>query len=406
MPASPTHDPHGDRGVVAAVRHATHDFGGWLAHVLAAAAAELGSTDALTAGRPGVLGGRARPAAGQGHRRLGRRAPAPTTDGRRATVTARPTALRSRRAGPRRRRRRAPPELRCVAALAYAVAGWPVLPAAHPDRAAAAARAGAPACASAGKHPRTRHGLQRRQHRPGSRSPRGGRAGRTPTSASAPATLVVLDVDGPDGARSLAELEAAHEPLPATRRAQTARGEHLYFHAAGHAIASSAGRLGPGLDVRGRGGYIVAPPSRHATGHRYAWTTSARRSRRCPPGSPRLLTSARAAARARALPAGRRGRRRRARAPLPAGRARRRARATSRARRSARATRRSTAPPSGSANSPAPASASADAARRRTPATPPSAPASSDIEARATIASGLGAGQRHPRPLPAPRRVA
>jgi hypothetical protein len=30
-----------------------HDFGGWLAHVLAAAAAELGSTDALTAGRPG-----------------------------------------------------------------------------------------------------------------------------------------------------------------------------------------------------------------------------------------------------------------------------------------------------------------------------------------------------------------
>jgi hypothetical protein len=30
-----------------------HDFGDWLAHVLAAAAAELGSTDALTAGRPG-----------------------------------------------------------------------------------------------------------------------------------------------------------------------------------------------------------------------------------------------------------------------------------------------------------------------------------------------------------------
>jgi hypothetical protein len=31
-----------------------HDFGGWLAHVLASAAAELGSTDALTAGRPGA----------------------------------------------------------------------------------------------------------------------------------------------------------------------------------------------------------------------------------------------------------------------------------------------------------------------------------------------------------------
>jgi hypothetical protein len=38
--------------VVDAVRD-EHDFGGWLAGVLATAAAELGSTAALTAGRPG-----------------------------------------------------------------------------------------------------------------------------------------------------------------------------------------------------------------------------------------------------------------------------------------------------------------------------------------------------------------
>jgi hypothetical protein len=39
-----------------AVLHAVrdeHDFGGWLASVLASVAAELGSTFALTAGRPG-----------------------------------------------------------------------------------------------------------------------------------------------------------------------------------------------------------------------------------------------------------------------------------------------------------------------------------------------------------------
>ena len=39
-----------------AVLHAVrdeHDFGGWLASVLASVAAELGSTSALTAGRPG-----------------------------------------------------------------------------------------------------------------------------------------------------------------------------------------------------------------------------------------------------------------------------------------------------------------------------------------------------------------
>jgi hypothetical protein len=38
--------------VTAAVR-AEHDFGGWLSLVLVRAAAQLGSLDALTAGRPG-----------------------------------------------------------------------------------------------------------------------------------------------------------------------------------------------------------------------------------------------------------------------------------------------------------------------------------------------------------------
>lgn len=38
--------------ILAAAR-AEHDFGGWLAAVLADVAAELGSSDALTAGRPG-----------------------------------------------------------------------------------------------------------------------------------------------------------------------------------------------------------------------------------------------------------------------------------------------------------------------------------------------------------------
>ena len=40
------------RAVLEAAR-SEHDFGGWLAHVLAAAAADLGSTDSLTTGRPG-----------------------------------------------------------------------------------------------------------------------------------------------------------------------------------------------------------------------------------------------------------------------------------------------------------------------------------------------------------------
>ncbi|HEY1713113.1 MAG TPA: hypothetical protein VGG07_09425 [Solirubrobacteraceae bacterium] len=49
------HDSYTDRATTAVV-HAVrieHDFGGWLARVLAIAAAELGSTAALTSNRPG-----------------------------------------------------------------------------------------------------------------------------------------------------------------------------------------------------------------------------------------------------------------------------------------------------------------------------------------------------------------
>ncbi len=50
-----THDTYTDRAAAATLEAARseHDFGGWLAGVLARTAAELGSTEALTAGRPG-----------------------------------------------------------------------------------------------------------------------------------------------------------------------------------------------------------------------------------------------------------------------------------------------------------------------------------------------------------------
>jgi hypothetical protein len=53
---SGTHPDHYTRqahaAILAAVRD-EHDFGGWLAAVLSSVAADLGSSDALTAGRPG-----------------------------------------------------------------------------------------------------------------------------------------------------------------------------------------------------------------------------------------------------------------------------------------------------------------------------------------------------------------
>jgi hypothetical protein len=71
-----------------------------------------------------------------------------------------------------------------------------------------------------------------------------------------------------------ARLQREHERLPPTLRARSARGEHLYFSADAARIGNSAGQLGAGLDVRGRGGYVVAPPSRHASGKHYRWTSA------------------------------------------------------------------------------------------------------------------------------------
>ncbi len=87
-------------------------------------------------------------------------------------------------------------------------------------------------------------------------------------------TIIVLDVDPRHrGFESLAALETEHDILPTTWTVRTGSdGRHYYFAAPpGVTIRNSAGRLGPGLDVRGAGGYIVAPISMHITGNCYAW---------------------------------------------------------------------------------------------------------------------------------------
>lgn len=85
--------------------------------------------------------------------------------------------------------------------------------------------------------------------------------------------IFVLDVDPRHGGDdSLAALEEAHGPLPNTWRFLTGGGgEHILFrHPGSVRVPNSAGNLGRGLDVRGDGGIIVAPPSLHITGRPYA----------------------------------------------------------------------------------------------------------------------------------------
>jgi hypothetical protein len=93
--------------------------------------------------------------------------------------------------------------------------------------------------------------------------------------------LLVLDVDAGEGTDSMALLELSCGQPPKTSCAATGGGGvHLYFRypsgqelrAAGlytQQVRNSQGLLGDGLDVRGEGGYVVAPPS--STARAYRW---------------------------------------------------------------------------------------------------------------------------------------
>jgi hypothetical protein len=39
-------------------------------------------------------------------------------------------------------------------------------------------------------------------------------------------------------------------------------------------VQCSAGRIAPGIDVRGENGYVLAPPSIHPSGHTYRWVAT------------------------------------------------------------------------------------------------------------------------------------
>jgi hypothetical protein len=89
---------------------------------------------------------------------------------------------------------------------------------------------------------------------------------------------LVLDIDPRHGGdESLDALEEQHGKLPHTPEVLTGGGgRHLYFAAPERPVPSSTGVVGPGLDVRAEGGYVVAPPSVHITGKPYAWELSSR----------------------------------------------------------------------------------------------------------------------------------
>ena len=136
------------------------------------------------------------------------------------------------------------------AALGYARRGWPVLPL-EPN----------------GKAPLVEHGVLDASKDPTVISEWWERwpDANIGIACGAVSGLVVLDIDGSDG--ELALTDFGNPPSPVVL---TSKGRHVYFEHPGQAVKNAVA-VRPSLDVRGDGGYVVAPPSVHWSGAVYQW---------------------------------------------------------------------------------------------------------------------------------------
>lgn len=156
------------------------------------------------------------------------------------------------------------------AALWYASHGFPVFPL-H-SAPGGVCSCGDLECQNPGKHPRTAHGFKdatKDQNRIAAWWKRWPDANiGIPTGKSS--GLLVLDCDPRNGGPAdRSELVERCGPIPDTAEAITGGGgRHLFFRHRGGAVPKT---LAPGIDLKGDGGYVVAPPSIHVSGDAYQW---------------------------------------------------------------------------------------------------------------------------------------
>jgi hypothetical protein len=164
------------------------------------------------------------------------------------------------------------------AALGYAARGIPVYPVHWPRPipsgvSLACSCPPGPACDRPAKHPLVRHGVKDAT----TNADRIGRWwGRWPQANVGLATGIcfdALDIDGPAGLAALGELqEAVRLRLAGPLVATGGGGWHHWFRPTGHGNRPPRGLAH--VDWRGKGGCVLAPPSRHISGGTYRWLVS------------------------------------------------------------------------------------------------------------------------------------
>jgi hypothetical protein len=160
-------------------------------------------------------------------------------------------------------------KLDCVrTAAVYAALGFPVVPM-HTAQPAGGCSCPDPACPDPGKHPRLRGWQRLAATDPAVVGEWWRRWPQANLGLVTGRRFDVLDLDGTQGVealRAVLSIAPLEHPGPVARTG--GGGWHLLYAPAG---LGNRVRLLPGMDWRGRGGLIVAPPSDHASGHRYRW---------------------------------------------------------------------------------------------------------------------------------------
>jgi hypothetical protein len=158
------------------------------------------------------------------------------------------------------------------AVLEYIARGFPVIPLCWPNKDGTCGCGHGHEGKLIGKAPLTEHGLLDATLMQAGVKEYWGKWPNANVAIVIPEGHFVLDVDTERGGyESLDILQEQHEKLPNTMSVITGGGGlHLWFKADG--IRNTTAFAGfSGLDIRGIGGYVVAPPSIHRSGKEYAW---------------------------------------------------------------------------------------------------------------------------------------